>query len=86
MYPWTRDELLMTRYFNKAAIASNLVLGERGGLGRGESSLESPSPWETFLTSSRFILKENFTFKIISEVAKSYSEPRIINKMRDQTG
>ena len=44
VYPWTKDELLMTRYFNKAAIASNLVLGDRGSLGQGESSLELPSP------------------------------------------
>lgn len=44
VYPWTRDEFLMTKYFNKAAIASNLVLREMGSLGQGESSLELPSP------------------------------------------
>lgn len=53
-----KGELLMTSDFNKAATASNLMFGERGSLGPGESSLGLSS----FLTSLKiyFVRGGNF--------------------------
>lgn len=66
VYHRRKDELLMTSDFNKAATASNFVLGERGSLGPGESS----SGLSSFLTSLKVYFVRGGNFLSLKEHLK----------------
>lgn len=66
VYHRRKDELLRTSDFNKATTTSNLVLGERGSLGPGESSLGLSS----FLTSLKVYFVRGGNFLSLKEYLK----------------
>lgn len=84
VYHRRKDELLMTSDFNKAATASNFVLGKRGILGPGSPLRDYHHfyiPEGLFFQGWKF-----FIFKRTLEITKTYSEPRMISKVKGQTG
>ena len=76
--PLVRDEFLMISCLNNAAVASNPLSEERSSLEQGLFSLELPSFLEHILKVSLFKGWKFLSFRSIFEIAKSYSELRII--------
>lgn len=80
MFPRTKDEHLMTS-FNKAAIASNLVLGESGSLEQG-CPLWNTSSLEHILNILRGSFCKGlkfFIYRSLFEIVEVYSKPKMIN-------